>query len=154
MNSADDQRLIEAVRAGDEVTVGQALADGADPNVTIGRFRGSVLAEAARSGWLGIVHLLMDAGARIEAAAPYTASPLRSAVLEAHTKVVQFLVARGALAAEPATRASVLTQAVSHTSFHPRPGALATLRVLLEAGAAPGPAGEAPLRSHLNWLVR
>ncbi|MFE0631588.1 ankyrin repeat domain-containing protein [Streptomyces sp. NPDC058864] len=145
MNSADDQRLIEAVRAGDEVTVRQALADGADPNVAVGRFRGSVLAAAARSGQLGIVQLLMDAGARVEAADPYTASPLRSAVLEAHTKVVQFLVARGALAAEPATRSSVLTEAVSHTSFHPRPAALATLRVLLEAGAAPGPADEAPL---------
>lgn len=40
MNSADDQRLIEAVQARDETAVGQALADGADPNVTVGRFRG------------------------------------------------------------------------------------------------------------------
>ncbi|MEU4093245.1 ankyrin repeat domain-containing protein [Streptomyces sp. NPDC026673] len=145
MNSADDERLIEAVRAGDEVAVGQALADGADPNVAVGRFQGSLLAAAARSGRLGILQLLTDAGARVEAADPYTASPLRSAVLEAHATVVRFLVARGALAAEPATRSSVLTEAVSHTAFHPRPGALVTLRVLLEAGAAPGPSDEAAL---------
>ncbi|MGX4690718.1 ankyrin repeat domain-containing protein [Streptomyces sp. JNUCC 63] len=145
MNSAVDQRLVEAVRAGDEVAVGQALADGADPNVAVGRFRGSVLAEAARSGWLGIVHLLMDAGARVGPADPYTASPLRAAVLEAHVKVVQSLVAHGALAAEPATRSNVLTEAVSYTAFRPRPAALAALRVLLEAGAAPGPDDEAPL---------
>lgn len=145
MNDAADQRLIQAVQAEDEVAVGQALADGADPNVAIGRFRGSVMAEAARSGRLKIVQLLMDAGARIGPADTYTASPLRAAVLEAHVKVVQYLVAHGALAAEPATRSSVLTEAVSHTRFRPRPAALATLRVLLEAGAAPGPGDEAAL---------
>lgn len=84
MNHPADQRLVEAVQTGDEVAAGQALADGADPNVTVGRLRGSVLAEAARSGLLGIVGLLVDAGARIGPADPYSASPLRAAVLEAH----------------------------------------------------------------------
>jgi ankyrin repeat protein len=145
MNHVADQRLVEAVQAGDEVAVGQALAGDADPNVTLGRFRGSVLAEAARSGRLGIVALLVGAGARIGPADPYTASPLRAAVLEAHAEVVQSLVAHGALAAEPASRSSVLTEAVSYTAFRPTPAALVTLRVLLEAGATPGPSEEAPL---------
>ncbi|OKI51413.1 ankyrin repeat domain-containing protein [Micromonospora sp. CB01531] len=95
MNHAADQRLVEAVHAGDEVAVGQALADGADPNVAVGRFRGSVLADAARTGRPGIVGQLVDAGARIGPADPYTASPLRVAVIEAHADVVQFLVAHG-----------------------------------------------------------
>ncbi|MGC4750564.1 ankyrin repeat domain-containing protein [Micromonospora sp. DT201] len=145
MNEAADQRLVDAVQAGDEVAVGQALADGADPNVTVGRFRGSVLAEAARGGRLGIVGLLVNADARIGPADAYAASPLRAAVLEAHTEVVRFLVAHGALTAEHATRSSVLTEAVSSTTFRPTPAALATLRVLLEAEAAPGPSEEAPL---------
>jgi ankyrin repeat protein len=145
MNHVADQRLVDAVQAGDEVAVGQALAGGADPNVTVGRFRGAVLAEAARSGRLGIVGLLVDAGARIGPADPYTASPLRAAVFEAHAEAVQSLVAHGALAAEPKSRSSVLTEAVSYTAFRPTPAALATLRVLLEAGAAAGPSEEAPL---------
>lgn len=145
MNDTADHRLIQAVQAGDDVAVGQALADSADPNVSVGRFRGSVMAEAAHGGRLKILRLLMDAGARVGPADPWTASPLRAAVLEAHVKVVQYLVAHGALAAEPATRSSVLTEAVSNTRFHPSPAALATLRVLLAAGAAPGPSDEAPL---------
>jgi uncharacterized protein len=127
------------------VAVGQALADGADPNAGVGRFRGSVLAAAAYGGWLGIVGLLVDGGARVGPADSSTASPLRAAVLEAHAHVVQYLVAHGALGAEPATKSSVLTEAVSYTAFRPRPEALVTLRVLLEAGAIPRPREEAPL---------
>ncbi|MEV4500304.1 hypothetical protein AB0J84_32020, partial [Micromonospora arborensis] len=145
MNEAADQRLVDAVQAGDVVAVGQALADGADPNVTVGRFRGSVLAEAARGGRLGIAGLLVNADARIGPADAYAASPLRAAVLEAHREVVLLLIAHGALTAEPATGPSVLTQAVSYTAFRPTPTALATLRVLLEAGATSVPNEEAPL---------
>lgn len=145
MNETADQRLIDAVQTGDEVAVGQALSHGADPNVPVGRFRGSVLAEAARSGRRGIVGMLVNAGARIGPADPYTASPLGAAVLEAHTEVVLFLIAHGALTAEPTTGPSVLTQAVSHTAFRPTPSALATLRVLVEAGATSAPNEEAPL---------
>ncbi|MFI6825326.1 ankyrin repeat domain-containing protein [Micromonospora sp. NPDC050187] len=145
MKHGADQRLVEAVQAGDEAAVGQALADGADPNVVVGRFRGSVLVDAARAGRRGIVGRLLDAGAHIGPAGPFMVSPLRVAVIEAHADVVRFLVARGALAAEPATRSSVLTEAVSYTAFRPTPPALATLRVLLDAGAAPGASEEAPL---------
>jgi hypothetical protein len=130
MNHSADQRLVEAVQAGDEVAVGQALADGADPNAGVGRFRGSVLVAAAYGGWLGIVGLLVDGGARVGPADSSTASPVRAAVLEAHAHVVQYLVAHGALGAEPATKSSVLTEAVSYTAFRPRPDALVTLRVL------------------------
>lgn len=151
MNEAAEHRLVDAVQAGDEAAVGQAHAGGADPNLAVGRFRGSVLVEAARSGRLRIVSLLVNAGARIGPVDPHSASPLRAAIVEAHAEVVRFLVARGALAAEPATRWSVLTDAVSHTAFRPTPAALATLGVLLEAGANPGPSEEAPL---INAVMR
>ncbi|MER5336598.1 ankyrin repeat domain-containing protein [Micromonospora sp. NPDC002717] len=63
MNHTANQHLVEAVQAGDGAAVAQALTDGADPNAEVGRFRGSVLVEAARSGRLEIVVLLVDAGA-------------------------------------------------------------------------------------------
>jgi|GEM_PF-2042512 len=145
MNHDADQRLIEAVKTGDEMAVARELAGGADPNVTVARFSGSVLAEAARSGRSAIVRMLLDAGARVGPADPHTASPLRAAVLEAHPNVVRSLVAHGALATEPAARSSVLTEAVSYTAFRPTPTAVETLRALLDAGAVPGPTDEAPL---------
>jgi ankyrin repeat protein len=145
MNHDADQRLIEAVKTGDVAAVGQALAGGADPNATVARFRGSVLAEAARSGRSAVVGMLLDAGARVGPVDPHTASPLRAAVLRAHPETVRSLVAHGALAAEPAARSGVLTEAVSYTAFHPTPAAVETLRVLLDAGAIPGSKDEAPL---------
>ncbi|WP_446215722.1 ankyrin repeat domain-containing protein [Micromonospora sp. IBHARD004] len=145
MNHAADQQLIEAVQAGDEVAVAQALADGADPNAAVSRYQGSVLIEAARSGRLGVVGLLVDAGARIGPFGTFHVTPLRVAMLEAHADVVQYLIAHGALPAESTTRTSILTEAVSYTRHRPRPAALATLRVLLEAGATPHPGEEAPL---------
>jgi uncharacterized protein len=145
MNDAADQQLIEAVQADDEVAVTQALADGADPNASVSRYRGSVLIEAASGGRLGIVSLLVDAGARIGPFGYFHVTPLRVAMLEAHADVVQYLIAHGALPAESTTRTSVLTEAVSYTGHRPRPAALATLRMLLEAGATPHPGEEAPL---------
>ena len=49
------------------------------------------------------------------------------------------------MTALPTARTSVLTEAVSYTAFRPRPAAVETLRVLLDAGAVPGPSEEAPL---------
>ncbi|MCP2322270.1 hypothetical protein HDA40_000777 [Hamadaea flava] len=145
MNHDNDHRLIEAVKAGDEVAVEQALANGANPDIAVARFRGSVLVEAARTGRLPIVRSLLDAGARVGCIDGYAATPLRVAMLEAHADVMGHLINHGALAAEPVNRASVLTDAISYTAFRPTAAAVATLRVLLEAGAVPGASEEAPL---------
>ena len=145
MNHIANQHLIEAVRAGGGAAVAQALADGADPNAEVGRFRGIVLIEAARSGQLRTVGLLMNAGASIGPVGHFNVAPLRVAMLEGHTDVVRHLIAHGALPAEPGTRTSIVTQAVSYTWHRPRPAALTTLRVLLEAGATPHPDEEALL---------
>lgn len=145
MNRATSQQLIEAVQAGDEVEVARALADGADPNTAVSRFGGSVLIEAARNGRLGVVGLLVDAGAGIGPLGHFHVTPLRVAMHAAHADVVQYLIAHGALPAESAARTSVLTEAVSYTRHRPRPVALTTLQVLLEAGASQHPDEEASL---------
>lgn len=145
MNQAANQHLVEAVQTGDGVAVAQALADGADPNAAVSRFGGSVLIEAARSGRLEVVGLLVNAGARVGPVGHFNVSPLRVAMLQAHADVVQYLIAHGALPAESAARTSVLTEAVSYTRHRPRPAALATLQVLLQAGATPHPDEEAPV---------
>ena len=100
MNRAADHQLIEPVQAGDEMAVAQAVVDGADPIASVSRYQGSVLIEAARSGRLGVVGLLVDAGARIGLFGYFHVTPLRVALLEAHADVVQYLIAHGALPAE------------------------------------------------------
>jgi hypothetical protein len=135
MSQAADQQLIEAVRSGDEVAAGQALAGGADPNVTVDRHE-PVLTMAARGGPLETVRLLVEAGARVGP------SPVRVAVLEARADVTRYLMANGGLAAEAKGRGSVLSEALSYATFRPSPAELATLRVLLESGAVTAPGEE------------
>ncbi|WP_446215676.1 ankyrin repeat domain-containing protein [Micromonospora sp. IBHARD004] len=110
------RRLVDAVNAGDDAGVEEALTLGADPNVTAGRFRGPVLSLAAGSGHLRIVRLLLDAGASAGSTDPHMWSPLRAAVCEAHPDVAELLIERGALAAEPVVRGSVLANAVAYAS--------------------------------------
>ena len=143
--------LLDAVNAGDDAGVAHALALGADPNVTVGRFGGSVLSLAAGLGHGRIVRLLLDAGASAGSADPHTRSPLRAAVQEAHPDVVELLIARGTLEAEQAGhgsgfwRGSVLADAVAYAKHRPRPEALETLRLLLRLGASPVRGEEAPI---------
>jgi hypothetical protein len=137
--------LVDAVNAGDDAGVEHALTLGADPNVAAGRFRGPVLSSAAGSGHLRIVRLLLDAGGFAGSADPHTRSPLRAAVQEGHPDVAGLLIERGALAAEPVVRGSVLADAIAYASHRPHPAALETLRLLLRLGATPAPDEEAPI---------
>jgi ankyrin repeat protein len=137
--------LIEAVRAGDEAGVGRALAAGANPDVAAGPFSGPVLVEACVLGKLGVVRLLLDAGAAAGPADPGRLSPLRAAVSEGHAEVAELLVARGALAAEPSAPESLLTTAVAAAARRPRPAALANLRLVLRHPADHAANGEGPI---------
>jgi ankyrin repeat protein len=157
------RRLIEAVTAGDDAGVAQALALGADPNVAAGRFRGSVLSLAADSGHLRIVRLLLDAGASAGPTNPHSRSPLRAAVQEARRDVAELLIERGALAAEPVARGSsavsisstrsgsLLAEALSVATHRAQPAALETLLLLLRRGAGPLPGEEAPIVRAVMW---
>lgn len=140
-----DERLIEAVKAGDLSGVTLALGCGANPNITLDLTRRSVVAEAADLGLLEIVRLLLEAGAEVEPADPYGHSALRAAIRDARADVVQSLIAHGALNRHVANRRGILTEAVSHSVFHPTPAALETLRVLLREQAIPATDEQAPL---------
>ncbi|WP_067501708.1 ankyrin repeat domain-containing protein [Actinoplanes sp. TFC3] len=147
MTASVNQQLIEAARVGDEAAVAQALAGGAEPDFVPGRSYRSAMVEAADGGWVRVVSLLVEAGAHIGPVGHFKVTPLRCAVISGHADVVRYLVERGALEGEPASRTSVLTESFSHLAFRPHPGALATLRALLQAGATPHRGEEAPLIS-------
>lgn len=135
MDHDPDQSLIRAVNAHDDAGVARALALGADPNTAGGRFRGPVMSLAAAGGQLRIVRRLLDAGASVRSVNPHLRSPLRAAVHEAHPNVAELLIEHGALEAEPASRGSLLADAIAHTVQRPQPASLEVLRLLLRHGA-------------------
>lgn len=145
MNEDINQRLVAAVKAADSDATLRALSNGADPNTSTGRFRGSVLDEAAAAGSTEIVQLLIDSGANIGPGDGLRATPLAVAVMGSHIEVVRILLARGALELKKTGRASVLTEAINAARFHPTPTTLATLHVLMDSGATPLPTEEAAL---------
>jgi ankyrin repeat protein len=129
--------LVAAVLARDGQATAQALRDGADPDTSMGRFRGSVLELASSAGATSIVELLLDAGAHIGPSSDWRASSLQSAVRGSHLAIVRLLLARGALALEDPTKPGVLAIALSAARHRPTPTTLATLRELLAAGVTP-----------------
>ncbi|MBL7257785.1 ankyrin repeat domain-containing protein [Paractinoplanes lichenicola] len=143
-----DQRLVDAVKAGDAAQVRAALRDGAHPDARDGSGPHSpaALVIAAQAGRLDLIALLLEGGAQLGPLNPHTASALRVAVLRSHVEVVRDLVAREALAAEAASRrGSVLTSALQMGAFEPQPAVPAVLEVLLRGGATARPGEEAPL---------
>ncbi|MGA4687765.1 ankyrin repeat domain-containing protein [Micromonospora sp. AB353] len=140
-----DAGLVAAVRAADPAAAAKALADGADPDSAASRFTVTVLSEAASTGLLEIVHLLVDAGASLRARRPQYESPLRSAVSNGHLDVIRLLVDRGALEVEGTERGSLLATAIAATRHRPQAGALEVLRYLLELGADAAPGEETPI---------
>lgn len=142
-----DIQLSAAITGGDAAGVEAALADGADPDVLVGRHGWGGLVESAWAGRADIVQLLLDAGAAVVGVGRYRATPLRVAAGAGHADVVQLLVAAGAFAAEPADRGSVLAHVVSEISYRPSRALLQTLAVLLRLGASPGRNEESPIVS-------
>lgn len=140
-----DAQLVAAARADNPTAVAKALADGADPDSAASRFTETVLSEAASTGRLEIVRLLVDAGASLRARRPQYQSPLRSAVSNGHLDVIRLLVDRGALEVEGADRGSLLATAIAATRHRPQAAALEVLRYLLELGADAAPGEEPPI---------
>lgn len=141
-----DVRLGAAIVDGDVSGVAAALADGADPDVLVGRRHSwGGLVESARAGRAEIVRLLLDAGASVAGAGRYRATPLRVAAVSGHADVVRLLVAAGGLATEPVARGSVLTQVVRTLALEPSAALLETLEALLLLGATHGPDEDPPI---------
>lgn len=87
--------LFDAVNAGDAARVMRMVRAGADVN-ELG-LSGTPLHLAAAKGYLGIVGILVDAGADLEAKGdPLNGTPLHIAALNSQALVARFLIGRGA----------------------------------------------------------
>ncbi len=157
-----EQRLLAAVRAGDEAGLRRVLAEGADVEVdcSAGQVRASpsrfipsdgwrALHHAAFAGLVGVGRLLLAAGARGDPVARFGATPLVEAARMGHAEFVDLLLEHGAspdpralaeATPHPACVARLLaagadpTPAIHATVIY---GRAASLRLLLEAGADP-----------------
>jgi uncharacterized protein len=89
-------RLFDAVLLGDVELACARLDEGEDVNTGEGSYHGPVLKIAAELGHLGVVELLLDRGAKIEATDDLGQRPLLSAARYGRTDVVRLLLDRGA----------------------------------------------------------
>ncbi|MFD6973127.1 ankyrin repeat domain-containing protein [Streptomyces sp. NPDC059979] len=145
MNTDASGRLLDAVKARDELGVEQSLALGADPNASLGRTQGSALAFSAGNGDLRIVRLLLKGGADIGNSDLPILSPLRRAINGCHPAVTRLLLEQGALDRETAGPDTVLADALSAVCHMPHAPALEIVRLVLAHGARPRPGSRASL---------
>lgn len=129
--------LILAATAGAEDVVAALLEQGADPNLADpagnrwANLPRTALNGAARAGCLACARLLLERGARVDAAPEGDATPLMAAARYGHLDVARFLVERGAdVNARIQGDGTPLIQAACK-------GHGAIVELLLERGAAP-----------------
>jgi hypothetical protein len=91
------QDLFQCIIRGDEAAVKRQLKLGCDPNAEMGQLSPVIM--AAGNGQLGILKLLLAAGARPERGTGL--SPLGLAADKGHLEVVELLLTRGVSADEP-----------------------------------------------------
>jgi uncharacterized protein len=139
--------LRRAVDAGDVEAVRAALAAGADPSSPPPTYwEKGVLAKAASHGPLEVVTLLLDAGADPNGVNAFESTPLRAAASYGRNEVVRVLLGAGAdLTLAIGQGGSILMEAVSATCRHPSLAAVATVELLLEAGATVRPSDDDPV---------
>jgi serine/threonine-protein phosphatase 6 regulatory ankyrin repeat subunit B len=117
-------------REGDALTMELLLADGAAADHADAQGN-RPLHEAARCGHLEVVALLLDHGARADAAAdPFGVSPLMLAVENGHLEVARYLLRRGA---QVGARNRLNGQGVLHLAA--AQGNLCMIGALISAGA-------------------
>lgn len=144
-SSSFASELIDATRAGDEATVSQLIAAGADPNEATGDGM-TALHWAAQAGHASILSALIEAGAEVSATTrigDYT--PLHLASRQANSAVVEALLAAGADVDATTTNSNVTALHLAAQTV----GAAESVRALLEHGADPnareGSSGQTPL---------
>ncbi len=142
--------LWAASQNGSAAMVARLLDAGADPNAPLLSGETPVMV-AARSGGADVVHLLLDSGASLAARGPRGQTALMWAVAQQHSDVVALLIEHGA---DVQARTDIWSQVVavpphgqpeynreipqggnSALMFAARVGDLASMRVLLAAGA-------------------
>lgn len=138
MNAAQD--LIRAVDGADLAGVRTALDAGASPDTTSADYaKTPVLTAAARQGTAEIVAELLAAGAAPDRSSGYEWTPLRAAATYGHARVVRLLLAAGVDPNSSSRRGAVLMDSVASARHLPKPEALETVRLLLDAGATVRP---------------
>ncbi len=134
-----DEELLAAVEEGNSAGVLRALAAGPSPDASTAGVRGGpVLTTAARRGDLEIVSALLDAGASPDPTDAWEWTPLRAAATFGRARVVDRLLRSGVDPNRDNDRGSILEDALSGTRHRPTPESMATVEVLLRAGAALG----------------
>jgi ankyrin repeat protein len=140
-NAAEDfclhSALIIAASGGDSLSVRELLARGASIDAR-DRNGGTALAHAAYWGHARVVDELIRSGASIDAPDDEGQTPLARALILGQPPVVQLLLKHGAA---PDVADFEGTTPLMLAAESPRPEAL--IRLLLEAGADPTPAGAA-----------
>ena len=91
-----DISIHEAAFDGNIEAVKQHVAAGTDINAHGGKYDGTALHEAARSGRKEIAELLIDKGAEVNAQGQYMGTPLHYAIGEGHKEIAELLIAKEA----------------------------------------------------------
>ena len=91
-----ESSIQHAARYGNIEAVKQHVAAGTDINAHGGKYDGTALHEAARSGRKEIAELLIDKGAEVNAQGQYMGTPLHYAIGEGHKEIAELLIAKGA----------------------------------------------------------
>ena len=143
-DAEQDQKMISAVWEGDSVELEKLLKSPRDPNV-VNKNGFTPLHDAASSGQLESIRLLLEAGAKLEArsTAIQWMAPLHLAARYGHFDVVRVLVEAGAVKDQLATGFGLTPM-----YFAAQQGHLDIVRWLVEVGARIEPAavaGFAPL---------
>jgi len=128
--AATDSPLIAAAKRGDEAAVRNLLRNRDTVN-TPGPDGGTALYWAARGDHLGIVRLLLSAGARVEAADRYGITPLALAAINGSAPVVSALLTAGADAKGRVGDGETVLMAAART------GRVDAAKLLLDRGADP-----------------
>ena len=129
-NAATDPPLIAAAKRGDEAGVNSLLRN-RDAVHTTGPDGATALYWAARGDHLGIVRLLLGAGARVDAADRYGITPLALAAINGSAPVVGALLAAGADAKGRVGDGETVLMAAART------GRVDAATLLLDRGADP-----------------
>jgi ankyrin len=142
-----DQQLLDAVTKGQARLVKPLLRQGASPRATHGPDGRTALRAAAEAGLFGVVQVLVEAGAPLNACTSEGFTAMHLAAREQHSSIVGWLILEGASPSIPNDQGATPL----YTATRARDTAM--MELLLQGGAAvdaPRPDGRTPLHWACN----